>query len=120
MGDGVNAGDLSDRILIEWDLGCRRAVAASTGHSQPAEPPASTGDRGAPVRRAGGAPVVGSEAGPAELVQIPDDIVSLRSADPDLGRQWRIALRDTLGRCLDEGGHVDAFTRDGWYIVRRH
>ena len=38
---------------------------------------------------------------------------------PGLARRWRIAAPRHARRGLDEGGHVDAFTRDGWYVVRR-
>ena len=68
---------------------------------------------------AGGAPEVGTERGAIELVQIPDDIVALRDADPGLARRWRLALRETLGAALEEGYHADGITRDGWYVVRR-
>ena len=120
MGDGVNAGDLSDRILIEWNLDSPRAVDASELRTQP--PDVTTLDRQRTVVRLrvgrGGAPEVGEVRGAVELVQVPDDIVAIRSADPELGRRWRLALRDTLGAALEEGGHADGITRDGWYVVR--
>jgi predicted GNAT superfamily acetyltransferase len=120
MHDRVNAGDLSDRILIEWDLESKRAIDASV-----LRPPVVDLDAlgsQAVVRLSIGAgqrPQVGTERGAVEVVQIPTDIVALRSADLDLARRWRLALRETLGAALEEGYHADGITRDGWYVVRR-
>jgi predicted GNAT superfamily acetyltransferase len=121
MQDTVNAGDQSDRILIEWNLDSPRAVEASVLGGQPRDLAALDG-RMTTVRLfvgADGTPEIRPERGALELVQIPDDIVALRQADPDLGRRWRLALRETLGTALEEGYRADGITRDGWYIVRR-
>jgi predicted GNAT superfamily acetyltransferase len=121
MQDEVNAGDLSDRILIEWDLESRRAVAASALRPRIVDLDALDGP--AVVRLAVGAgerPEIGAERGSIELVQIPDDIVALRNSDPDLARRWRLALRETLGAALEDGYRADGITRDGWYVVRRN
>ena len=121
MQDTVNAGDLSDRILIQWNLDAPRAVHASVRRSQPVDLRSLDGV-GAVVRLAigpDGAPEIGSERGAVELVQIPEDIVAVRAADPALARRWRLALRETLGAALEEGYHADGLTRDGWYVVRR-
>ena len=121
MQDAVNAGDLSDRILIEWNLDSPRAIEASVHHAQPVDVSTFDGQRTA-VRLAVGAgstPEVGTDRAAVELVQIPDDIVALRNADPGLARRWRLALRETLGAALEEGAHADGITRDGWYVVHR-
>jgi predicted GNAT superfamily acetyltransferase len=121
MQDEVNAGDLSDRILIEWDLESRRAVDASALRPHVVDLDA-LGDPPPVVRLSVGAealPEVSAARGAVELVQIPADIVGIRSTDPDLARRWRLALRETLGVALDEGYHADGITRDGWYVVRR-
>jgi predicted GNAT superfamily acetyltransferase len=121
MQDAVNAGDLSDRILIEWSVDSPLAIDASVHSPQPVGLPAPDGG-GAAVRLsvgAGGEPEVAAGRGAIELVQIPDDIVAVRTADPDLGRRWRMALRQTLGAALEEGYRADGITRDGWYVLRR-
>jgi predicted GNAT superfamily acetyltransferase len=121
MQDAVNAGDQSDRILIEWNLDSPRAVEASVLGARPLDLTAL--DSRLTTARlfvgADGAPEIRPGRGAVELVQIPDDIVALRQADPDLGQRWRLALRETLGTDLEEGYHADGITRDGWYIVRR-
>jgi predicted GNAT superfamily acetyltransferase len=120
MRDGVNAGDRSDRIVVEWRLASPRAVDASEHRPHLVERPAI--DDGHAVVRlrvaAGDVPEVGARGGPVELFQIPADVVALRDADPQLARRWRSAVSDTLGSALSTA-HLDGITRDGWYVVRR-
>ena len=68
---------------------------------------------------ADGTPEVGRQRGAIELVQIPDDIVALRTADRDARPPLAAALRETLGAALEQGARADGITRDGWYVVRR-
>ena len=88
MQDGVNAGDMSDRILIEWNLDSPRAVEASALRARPLDPAALARQRSVVRLRVGadGAPEVHVERGAVELVQIPEDIVALRSSRPRAGR----------------------------------
>jgi predicted GNAT superfamily acetyltransferase len=120
MQDEVNVGDLSDRILIEWDLESPRAVQASVLAAEPLDLATLDGRRTVVRLAVGtdGAPEVATDRGAIELVQIPEDIVAVRNADPDLARRWRLALRETLGAALEEGGRTEGITRDGWYVVR--
>jgi predicted GNAT superfamily acetyltransferase len=122
MPDGINAGDESDRCLVSWPLSSERAVAASHG-------PVPEPDLDA-LRRAGarvlleedpaGRPLT-SDPGPpgaaAMLVQVPDDIVAIRGADPELARHWRTALRATMGEALGRGLAATGITRSGWYVL---
>src|SRR5205814_7246374 len=50
---------------------------------------------------------------------IPADAVALRQRDPDGGRAWRWALRDTFGTALQDGYRATAIDRDGWYTLVR-
>jgi predicted GNAT superfamily acetyltransferase len=122
MPDGINAGDESDRCLVSWPLSSERAVAASHG-------PVPEPDLDA-LRRAGarvlleedpaGRPLT-SDPGPpgaaAMLVQVPDDIVAIRGADPELARHWRAARRATMGEALGRGLAATGITRSGWYVL---
>jgi predicted GNAT superfamily acetyltransferase len=119
MADTVNAGDESDRLVVDWDLRSERVVEASRGN-----PPAMSLDRlhqdGAVVGLSvdpQGAPVVGSSSGPLVLVAVPPDIQALRQSDMDAVRAWRFAVRRVLGGLLDAGGRVSGFVRSGWYVV---
>jgi predicted GNAT superfamily acetyltransferase len=119
MADTVNAGDESDRLVVDWDLRSERVVQGSRGN-----PPAVSLDdlhaRGAVIGLCAdrqGAPVVGSSTGPLVLVAVPPDIEALRRSDMDSARAWRFALRGVLSGLLAAGGRVTGFARSGWYVV---
>jgi predicted GNAT superfamily acetyltransferase len=107
MNDGRNAGEESDRLLIEWDL---RAVAAP-----PVDVPAAlvlaADDDGAPVA----SPWTGEPA----LLTVPADIEQMRAEDPALARRWRLAVRDALGGALADGAEIVAFRKREGYVIDR-
>jgi predicted GNAT superfamily acetyltransferase len=118
MRDGVNAGQGSDRLLVEWDV--RRPLpgpAASAPASQDgpaAQVVLDVAGGGGPAR---GAP--GPWTAPVLALRIPDDIVRLRGEDPVLARAWRLALRETLGAAATQGYRVEGMSRTGWYRLER-
>jgi predicted GNAT superfamily acetyltransferase len=89
--DGLNLGDPSDRLYVEWDLAGERAEAALRG------------DLGEP--------------GPGRLVATPQDIESLRETDPAEALRWRHRLRGELHGALVGGYRVAGVTRDGNYVL---
>jgi predicted GNAT superfamily acetyltransferase len=118
MHDGVNAGDESDRCLVVWDL----------RHDLPTTPGLTRQDVASAVallvEERGSQPAIteaGQEpdrwAGARLSCQIPADAVALRAADPPLGRQWRQALRATMGRAIESGHPVAGITADGRYVL---
>jgi len=115
MDDGINAGDESDRILIRWELMSEKARRAAEGTPVQAPVDASA----TPVLSVGddGEPVSGELLGRWALVQVPDDIVSVRRHDPELARSWRHAVRAALGNAMSAGYRVTAVTRDGRYVL---
>jgi predicted GNAT superfamily acetyltransferase len=121
MRDGINGDDESDGHLIHGSLPGAGVAAACAGTSRPGD---ATGERarGAAVAlsaSAQGRPVPGPADADTMLLQVPYDIEALRSVDPGLAREWRRALRDTLGSAMARGRRVVGFDRDGWYIVTR-
>jgi predicted GNAT superfamily acetyltransferase len=121
MGDTINAGGDSDRLLVRWRLRDPEVVAASSGASRPAS---------AEVELAGGAvvalginaahePVQGRLDGRVSLVAVPHDIEALRATDPALAQRWRIAVRESLGTLVAGGAQITGFDKQGWYVVRR-
>lgn len=116
MQDEINGGGQTDRLLATWRLTTPRAVAASEGR-----PPAFADDVSSlPALLEGdgaGRPIVRRSGGPAVRCQIPRDIVAVRRDDPDLAREWRLALRATLGEAMQDGYQVAGLTRSGWYVL---
>jgi predicted GNAT superfamily acetyltransferase len=124
MVDAINGDDDSDRLLVRWRLTDPDVTLACTGtHVGPsakgelangAVVALGVGDDGGPSP----VPQVDLRAGATALVAVPLDIEQLRSADPSLAHQWRIALREALTSLASQGGRIVAFDRAGWYVVR--
>jgi predicted GNAT superfamily acetyltransferase len=104
MADGINRGDETDRLLVEWPT-------SGDPPPPPAEPPVPV------LRDDGGAPVA-ADAGGARWVSVavPDDVERLRPSDPALARRWRHAVRDVLGGALDGGARVVGFGAAGYVL----
>ena len=87
MGDSINVGDETDRLLVAW--------ASDPGVGRPVAPT--------------GARVV--------EVATPEDIVLLRRTQSPDALEWRERVRDELEPLVNSGGTVVGFTRDGAYQV---
>ena len=118
MDDGVNAGDESDRLLLRWDVPAKEQDAGPAGQPDSAWNDVAENcslrvgpDDGEPCRC--------TVTGDVVACQIPADIVALRERDPDQALRWRHALRDALTGALDDGYHVQGFTRSGCYVLTR-
>ncbi|MFB7368376.1 GNAT family N-acetyltransferase [Streptomyces sp. NPDC056222] len=110
MDDAINGGDESDRVLTAWDL---TAPADGTG------PPDHFGPAARGVRNLDGRPVIGPTDADTVLIDLPDDIESLRRTDPGAARAWRLAVRHILGGLLAEGARVAGFHDRRSYVVHR-
>jgi predicted GNAT superfamily acetyltransferase len=106
MGDAINRGDESDRLLVEWLL---------------STPPAAPVVEGAVVGLAdeGGRPVPGRVDADVVLVAVPADAEGLRGTDPGTAKAWRHAVRDVLGGLMAEGRTVTGFSGKSYYVVER-
>jgi predicted GNAT superfamily acetyltransferase len=122
IADGVNDPE-TDRLAVTWDLG--KPLPGSVRSSGPAHGPASSGhdqppailmpgDHGEPVLVPG--PAAAGRYGQLRC-WIPEDILSVRSANPDLAGRWRIAVREALGRALNDGYHITGLMEPGWYVL---
>jgi predicted GNAT superfamily acetyltransferase len=121
MHDAINAGDDSDRLLVRWQLDCAAVVAACAGATTAADAQRER-EKGAAVALgigADGGPEVGTFDAETLLVAVPPDIEAVRTRDPGDARNWRVAVRDSLGALLADGAGVTGFDRAGWYVVRR-
>jgi predicted GNAT superfamily acetyltransferase len=121
MGDGINAGDQTDRLDTVWRLTDPRVLAASAG--RPQEPDVAgllAADAVVALDHdASGGPLTGSRNGSVLLVAVPPDIERLRAEDRPLSHLWRLAVRDVLGGLLADGAAISGFARSGWYVVDR-
>ncbi len=120
MTDAINAGDRTDRLVAWWVVDSERAGLAARGELLIPDHAAIAADaRDLIVIGAGGAPRVAEppHAGETVLVPLPDDVVGLRRADPDLGLQWRLAVRSALTSAFDAGLRVSAVTSSGAYLL---
>jgi predicted GNAT superfamily acetyltransferase len=120
MTDAINAGDRTDRLVAWWVVDSDRAAQAASGELPiPDHADLAAMTRDLIVVGPDGAPSVGEAPHPSEsvLVSLPEDIVSLRQADPDLGLQWRLAVRETLTHSLDAGLVVGGVTTQGAYLL---
>jgi predicted GNAT superfamily acetyltransferase len=121
MRDSINGGDDTDRLLVHWDLDAPSVVAAAGGQHHRGDAEAERA-RGAVVALGSselGAPVPGPLDGEVSLVAVPTDIAAMRLNDPGQAKEWRVAVRESLGALMADGARVTAFDRAGWYIVRR-
>lgn len=112
MNDGINSGEQSDRCLVVWDL--------TNGIPEPR--PTALIDGASVILREGpgGLPeVVDTGDGVTLACQVPLDAVALRKKDPRISQEWRLALRSTMGRAMQDGYVATTMTRDGHYLLER-
>ena len=122
MTDGINAGDESDRVVVEWDLLSAAAVAAAAGHDSPAQATEPVGEVVLRERSDGGPDVLPevNAREPARLAAwVPPDAIDLRRRDPELALAWRRALRRTFGQAIQDDYAATNMTRTGWYELER-
>jgi predicted GNAT superfamily acetyltransferase len=100
MEDALNANDETDRLVVAW----------STTAPIPTAHPRS--------ELSIGQPFPGQPASDCRYVEIPDDIVELRRANPEAALQWRYRVRTELATLLEQGAEVVGFTRSGSYVLR--
>jgi predicted GNAT superfamily acetyltransferase len=110
MSDRINAGDESDRILVEWPL-LEPGIGSRDSADGPDPLPSllDVDAAGRPVRR--------SEAFARALVRVPPDIERLRVENPQVAREWRMALRAALSDALTGDGRVSGFRAEAGYVV---
>lgn len=118
MADGINSGEESDRILIDWRLDSPKAVAAAAG--RPVEPPTDDLQQARADSLlsigVGGEPMPGTSTSRVVICQVPDDIVAMRRSDPQLARAWRMAVRNAMKPAVDAGYRITGVTRTGWFV----
>lgn len=119
MIDGLNAGEESDRLLIRWRLDSEQVEAAAGGRAPELAVEQLLRDGATVVLSVGrsGQPLAGSASSEVILCQVPEDIVSVRRADPGLAHDWRVETRRVLSTAFDAGYRMSGATRTGWYVL---
>ncbi|MFJ9344631.1 GNAT family N-acetyltransferase [Streptomyces sp. NPDC101733] len=116
MDDAINGGDETDRVLAAWDLTTSPPTATQTPEPVPSTVVAGSSYA---IRDHEGRPRAGSADTETVLIDVPEDIEALRRKDPAAARAWRLAVRDTLGALLADGGRVIGFHNRSSYVVTR-
>jgi predicted GNAT superfamily acetyltransferase len=94
MDDAVNANDPTDRLVVDWALASELVAAAAR------EP----------------LPAVRPQPG-AVLVELPEDIVALRSRDREAAAGWRMTVRSSMLAAMNRGMHVAGLDAGGSYVL---
>lgn len=102
MDDGINSGDPTDRLFAWWRVGSARVAAAMAGELQEVDASA--------LRDAGRGVIT---------IDLPDDIVAVRSAEPAAARAWRLRVREQLLNAFAQGYRITGFARSGGYALER-
>ena len=115
--DALNVGDPTDRSIAYWKLDSERvsdALNRKLFFSGDGMPVALANIHGTPLAQE----VDDNES--EILCYIPEDIIEIRSRNPELALRWRLALRNELQPRLENGWFIAGFTEDGAYIVSNH
>ena len=91
MSDALNAGDESDRLMVSWST-----------------------DMDAPKARD---LITKPETGDI-LIEIPEDIVAIRSKNQSESTKWRRQVRDEFLAAFEKNGKVIGFSANNEYVVR--
>ena len=91
MPDALNAGDESDRLMVSWKV---------------------VGEN--PVQRE----LVSTPKPNDILIQIPSDIVAIRSKDREENLRWRRKVREQFLQAFEKGGQVVGFSTNSEYVVQ--
>ena len=91
MPDALNAGDESDRLMVSWrtDIDAPKARELIT-HPKPDD----------------------------ILIEIPEDIVAIRSKNQSESMKWRRQVRDQFLAAFEKNGKVVGFSTNNEYVVR--
>lgn len=107
MGDALNQGDRTDRVMVRWDLDVEPPAMPASAPEGASVVLARVGDRDRPEPQ----PEV-HDGAPVALVEIPHEYHDLRSADARRARLWRDAVASVFEECLGRGLIASAFDRD--------
>jgi len=91
MPDALNAGDESDRLMVSWSTDIEEPKARQ---------------------------LIANPKLDDILIEIPEDIVAIRSKDQSESMKWRRQVRDQFLAAFEKNGKVIGFSTDNKYVVR--
>ena len=91
MPDALNAGDESDRLMVSWKV---------------------VGEN--PVKRE----LISTPKSTDILIQIPADIVAIRTRNKEENLHWRRKVREQFLQAFEMGGQVVGFSTNSEYVLR--
>ena len=91
MPDALNAGDESDRLMVSWSTGVDEPKAREL--------------------------IANPEPGDI-LIEIPEDIVAIRSKNQIESMKWRRQVREQFMAAFEKNGKVIGFSANNEYVVR--
>jgi predicted GNAT superfamily acetyltransferase len=91
MPDALNAGDESDRLMVSWN----------TDTDEPKARELITDPKPEDI-----------------LIEIPEDIVAIRSKDQSESLRWRRQVREQFLAAFEKNGKVIGFSANNEYVVR--
>jgi predicted GNAT superfamily acetyltransferase len=91
MSDALNAGDESDRLMVSWSTDIDEPISRQLiAHPNPDD----------------------------ILIEIPEDIVAIRSKGQSESMKWRRQVRDQFLAAFEKSGKVIGFSTNNEYVVR--
>ena len=100
LDDPINRDEPTDRLFAWWRLDSQRAQDAAANLLVPIDP-ASMSDRD------------------TRVIELPLDIVAVRSEDPEAAARWRQRVRTQLVDAFDNGYRIIGVTPDDGYLLER-
>jgi predicted GNAT superfamily acetyltransferase len=91
MPDALNAGDESDRLMVSWPTNVNAPMAREL--------------------------IINPEPGDV-LIEIPEDIVAIRSKNQSESMKWRRQVREQFMVAFEKNGKVIGFSANNEYVVR--
>lgn len=115
MADEINGADEADRLVATWELGSRRAIAASEGTAvEPSGPDAAA----LPLGDGPDGESMTCRDASGLWIRVPQDVVALRRSDPTAAARWRTAVRRSLLDAFERNLVATHMTRRGWYLLQ--
>lgn len=102
MDDEINAGDPSDRLFAWWRLTTPQVAAALRGELRRLD---------LADLRANGRDVI--------EIELPEDIVAVRTADAAEAAHWRLRVREALTAAFASGYDITGVSTSGGYVLER-